>query len=210
MSWSFLVHCFTIWSTEPTVLGYRLHGMWGKFLTILVCAMGPQEEAQQWAQDTGLQQLQGDWNLHSLQNLTNATNILSVSYNYLAGIPPLRKSEYHMPPTGGPGRIKKLAEMHSKSLRNTKSLHFRTLILFTKYYPVLLPNSGYTNTKFILRTPCGALGVMTGFMILRGVVYWFILIFISTFHSSRGLKVDCNSLLPSFFLSLQLPFCDIY
>ncbi|XP_077191249.1 alpha-1,6-mannosyl-glycoprotein 4-beta-N-acetylglucosaminyltransferase-like isoform X2 [Paroedura picta] len=48
-------------------------------------------EAQQWARSIGLQQLQADWNLRSLQNLTNATNILSVSYQYLAGIPPLQK-----------------------------------------------------------------------------------------------------------------------
>ncbi|XP_015263674.1 PREDICTED: alpha-1,3-mannosyl-glycoprotein 4-beta-N-acetylglucosaminyltransferase C-like, partial [Gekko japonicus] len=49
------------------------------------------EEAQRWAQGIGLQQLQADWNLHSLQNLTNATSVLSISYHYLAGIPPLRK-----------------------------------------------------------------------------------------------------------------------
>ncbi|XP_054835278.1 alpha-1,6-mannosyl-glycoprotein 4-beta-N-acetylglucosaminyltransferase-like [Eublepharis macularius] len=49
------------------------------------------EEAQKWAQGIGLQQLQADWNLRSLQNLTNTTNILSISYNYLAGIPLLRK-----------------------------------------------------------------------------------------------------------------------
>lgn len=186
MSWSFLVHCFTIWSTEPTVLGYRLHGMWGKFLTILVCAMGPQEEAQQWAQHIGLQQLQGDWNLHSLQNLTNATNILSVSYNYLAGIPPLRKSEYHMPPTGGPGRIKTAS--HLETQRVCISGHWfylPNIILYFFQVQITRTWNSSSDTHFIL-------------------------IFIPTFHSSRGLKVDWNSLLPSFFLSLQLPFCDIY
>ncbi|XP_060087073.1 alpha-1,6-mannosyl-glycoprotein 4-beta-N-acetylglucosaminyltransferase-like [Heteronotia binoei] len=49
------------------------------------------EEAQHWAEDIGLQQLQADWNLHSLRNLTNATNVLSISYHYFAGIPPFKK-----------------------------------------------------------------------------------------------------------------------
>ncbi|XP_053106851.1 alpha-1,6-mannosyl-glycoprotein 4-beta-N-acetylglucosaminyltransferase-like [Hemicordylus capensis] len=48
-------------------------------------------ELRQWAQDIGLQELHADWNLHSLQKLGNATNLLNVSYRYLAGIPPLQK-----------------------------------------------------------------------------------------------------------------------
>lgn len=100
--------------------------MWGKLLTIPVCAVGPQEEAQQWAQGIGQEQLQADWNLRGLQNLTSKD--FNTSY-YLAGIPPLRKSEYHMPPTGGPNRIRIFAEVRSKSLTNAKSLHFKTSVL---------------------------------------------------------------------------------
>nr|XP_056701213.1 alpha-1,6-mannosyl-glycoprotein 4-beta-N-acetylglucosaminyltransferase-like [Euleptes europaea] len=63
------------------------------FLLISLAVWTPKdlemEEAQHWAQGIGIQQLQADWNLRSLQNLTNAT--LSVSYNYLTGIPPLQK-----------------------------------------------------------------------------------------------------------------------
>ncbi|XP_061487776.1 alpha-1,6-mannosyl-glycoprotein 4-beta-N-acetylglucosaminyltransferase-like [Rhineura floridana] len=66
------------------------------FLLLISLSPWPQEDSEikemrEWVQDAGLQQLHTDWNLHSLQNLGNATNFLNISYRYLAGIPPFEK-----------------------------------------------------------------------------------------------------------------------
>uniref|UniRef100_A0ABM5G6C5 Alpha-1,6-mannosyl-glycoprotein 4-beta-N-acetylglucosaminyltransferase-like n=1 Tax=Pogona vitticeps TaxID=103695 RepID=A0ABM5G6C5_9SAUR len=66
------------------------------FLLVINLVSWPREdpemkEIQQWAQDLGMYQLHADWNRQSLQQLSNATNFLNVSYRSLAGTPPTQK-----------------------------------------------------------------------------------------------------------------------
>ncbi|KAM6458213.1 alpha-1,6-mannosyl-glycoprotein 4-beta-N-acetylglucosaminyltransferase-like isoform 1-T2 [Liasis olivaceus] len=66
------------------------------FLLIINLASWPQEDlelknVQNWARSVGLHQIVADWTLYSLQTVTNTTNVLNISYRYLAGMPPLQK-----------------------------------------------------------------------------------------------------------------------
>ncbi|XP_015673484.1 alpha-1,6-mannosyl-glycoprotein 4-beta-N-acetylglucosaminyltransferase-like [Protobothrops mucrosquamatus] len=46
---------------------------------------------QQWAQRVGLHHTMSHWTVYSLRMFINTTNTLNISYDYLAGLPPLRK-----------------------------------------------------------------------------------------------------------------------
>ncbi|XP_070601086.1 alpha-1,6-mannosyl-glycoprotein 4-beta-N-acetylglucosaminyltransferase-like [Erythrolamprus reginae] len=48
-------------------------------------------DVEKWARTVGLNHIATDWTVHSLRMFINATNTLNISYDYLAGLPPLQK-----------------------------------------------------------------------------------------------------------------------